>query len=128
MVQPTKDGARDDPTTTLDSRGNRTLQAKAPMRPIPVVVGSEFIEHGLEVRFIDDDEVVETLGANGPHDPLGERVRFRRPRGRPHAPDAEVAQPCIKVAAMIGIPVVNETGAWLGYDINPPWTGSIELD
>jgi hypothetical protein len=108
MVQPTKDGARDDPTTTLDSRGNRTLQAKAPMRPIPVVVGSEFIEHLPEVPLIDDDEVVETVGANGPHDPLGKRVRLGRLRRGSHPGNAQSGQPLVKVPTVIRVPIVNE--------------------
>jgi len=66
------------------------------VRPTAVVVGGKLGEHGLEMRLIDDDEVVETLRPNSPHHPLGHRIRFRRPRRRPYAGDTVVAQSRIK--------------------------------
>jgi hypothetical protein len=52
------------------------------MGPVPVVVIHEDGEDLLEVLLIQDQQPVETLGANGPHKPLSHAVRLRRAKRR----------------------------------------------
>lgn len=78
------------------------------MRSLAVVVVGKFGEHGLQVALIDPDDVVKTFRSNGPHDSLADRVRLRRPWRRSYSRDPQIGQPLVKVAAVIGIPVVDQ--------------------
>ena len=59
------------------------------MRPIAVVVISEFGEHAPKVRLVDHDHMVKTLGPNASHHSLGDRVRLGRLRRDSHPGDAQ---------------------------------------
>ena len=52
------------------------------MRPLRVVVGHVAAKHVLEVASAEDQQPVETLGADGTHEPLRVGVRLRRPNRR----------------------------------------------
>jgi hypothetical protein len=60
------------------------LKVEGPMRPGPVVVLDVDADHALQVTPSEDEDVVETLLTNGAYPVLRERVRLRRPDGRPH--------------------------------------------
>jgi hypothetical protein len=53
-----------------------------------VVVVHELSQHPSEVTLADHDDVIETLSADGFHEPFRDRVHFRRPRWRPDSGDA----------------------------------------
>ena len=47
------------------------------MWPLDVVVGDVLREHGSQVPLIEDEHVVQALGAEGAHHPLGDGVGNR---------------------------------------------------
>ena len=47
-----------------------------------VVVAEELSEQRQQMALVQDDDMVETLLAKGPHYPFRDRVRQRRPVGR----------------------------------------------
>ena len=49
------------------------------MGTIVVVVVDELLQDRHEMALVDHDEVIKTLGANRPHDPLRDRVGVRSP-------------------------------------------------
>ncbi len=107
MVKAAEHRARDHSAGGLRGRDNRTPVLEAAVRSIAVVIVGKFGEHGLQMPLIDHDDVVKTFRSNGPHDPLADRVRLRRPRRRSYSRDPQIGQPLFKVAAVIGIPVVD---------------------
>jgi hypothetical protein len=54
------------------------------MRPVPAVVIDEHLKDSLEVRLVENQELVETLGAYGAHDPLGDPVGLGGASRRPN--------------------------------------------
>ncbi len=78
------------------------------MWSIAIVVINELTDHRTRVTLIDHDQVIEAFGPNGPHDPLGDGVGFRRPWRSPQVGDAWAGRPAGEVATVDGIPVVNE--------------------
>ncbi len=48
------------------------------MRSVAIVVIGELGQHCSQVLFVDDDQVVETLGSDRPHDSLGHRIGVSR--------------------------------------------------
>ncbi len=60
------------------------------------------------MALIDHHQVIKAFGPNDVHDPLADGIGGRRPRRAAHAGDAELCQPLVKVAAIDGIPVVDQ--------------------
>ena len=108
MVQAAQDRARHHPPTGSHAARTGTLQPQAAMRSIAVVVIDELGQHRPQVALVDHDQVVETFGPNCPHDPLGHRIGVRRPKRGPDAGDSQTRQLTIKVAAVNGIPVMDQ--------------------
>ena len=108
VVQAAQDRAGHHSPMGSDAARKETLQAEAAMRPVAIVVAHELLQHRKQVTRVDHDQVVEALGPNCPHDPLGDGVGGRRPRRCPYAGDAQVRQLTVKVTAVNGIPVVDE--------------------
>ena len=57
------------------------------MWSVAIVVIGELSQHRPQMTLVDHDQVIETFGPDGPHDPLGDGVGGRRPRRGPHAGD-----------------------------------------
>jgi hypothetical protein len=57
-------------------------QVEGAVRPLAVVVVDEDAQHLLEVAAVEDQQPVETFGADGSGKPLGDRVRLRCPHRR----------------------------------------------
>ena len=55
--------------------GRRAVER--PVRPVAVVAVDEDAEYALEVAPVENEEPVETLGAGGADEALGDRIRFR---------------------------------------------------
>jgi hypothetical protein len=53
-------------------------EVQGPMRPMAVVVIDELSKDVLQMRLVDDQKPVETLGASGSNEALGHSVRLRR--------------------------------------------------
>ena len=48
-----------------------TLQPEAGMRAVPIVVVGELGQHRPQVLLVNHDQVIETFGPDGSHEPLG---------------------------------------------------------
>jgi hypothetical protein len=78
------------------------------MGSVAIVVIDELGQHRARVTLADQHQVIEAFGPNGPHDPLRDRVGGRCPLRGPHPGDPQTGQPAVEVAAVDGIPVVEE--------------------
>ena len=78
------------------------------MRSLVDVVRDVSLEHSFEVPTIVDQDVVEALPAHGPHEPLCEGIRPRRPDRRSDDPDALGAEHRIERSRELGVPVAQE--------------------
>jgi hypothetical protein len=57
--------------------GEWLVELNAAVRPTLVVMADVLDEHGLEMSLRDNEEVVETVLSDGPHESLGKGVRLR---------------------------------------------------
>ncbi len=94
------------------------------MRSVAIVVIDELGQHGSQVALVDDDQVVEAFGPNGPHDPLGHGIGVRRAWRGPHSADAQTGQLAVEVTAVNGILVVDEVLSLPAPGRRPPETGA----
>ena len=78
------------------------------MRPFAVVVRDVETKDALEVAAVEDQQPVEALRADGAHEPLGDRVRLRRPYRRPHDPDPFAAKEFIEGPAVLGVAIADQ--------------------
>jgi len=65
-------------------------------------------EDVLEVAAVEDQEPVETLGADGANEPLRDRVRLRRSHRRPDDPDAFAAEDLIEGTAVLAATIPDQ--------------------
>jgi hypothetical protein len=72
-----------------------------------VVVVDEDPEDALEVASVHDQQPVETLGADGPDEALGDRVRLRRSHRRPDNLDALAPEDRVEVACELAVAVAD---------------------
>jgi hypothetical protein len=78
------------------------------MWPLLFVVSDVRAEHSLEVPATIDQDVVEALLADGPHDPLRECIRPRCADRGSDDPDALAAEDLIERSRELGVPVAKE--------------------
>ena len=71
------------------------------------VVLDELSEHRLEVPLVADDETVEALVPEGPHDALRDRVRAGCPYRAEQGPDTQPPSPRHEVVTAGGVPVAQ---------------------
>ena len=73
----------DDPSARFRGHrsGDRWGELEAAMGPRLVVMAEVLVEHRFEMSTRDDEEVVEAVLSDGPHEPFGEGVRIRGPIG-----------------------------------------------
>jgi hypothetical protein len=108
VMEPTQDRARDNATGAATDRRGGGLQRQRSVRPLLVVVADELVQDGTQVGLVDDDQMVETLAPQGPHDPFGDRVRPRRSDRRQHSVDAEAPGPLHEVAPVDRVAVPQQ--------------------
>ena len=89
---------------------------------------------------IERDQVVEAFVAEGPHHPLGDRVRPRRSHRREDRLDAQPSRPPDEASTVDGVPVPHEVAgpaapgggldqlappqAAVGWAVTARWTSS----
>ena len=73
-----------------------------------IEVGDLLVQHPLEARLVDDEQMIQTLRPRGSDPALGERVRPRRLRGCPELSHPESSQAPIKRFAIPAVPVTEE--------------------
>ncbi len=70
----------------------RKSRAQRRVRAAPVVVDLEFLHVPPQVAFVQRNQEVETLAADGPYQTLTMGIRLRRPNRRLEDPDAKALQ------------------------------------
>ncbi len=108
MVQATEDGAGADLPAEPPRRRHGGFQTESPVRAILLVVGEKLGQHCSEVLLAEDEQMVETLAAEGAHDPLADRVRVGGLDGRPKTLDADRCRLAGEVGAVDAIAVVDQ--------------------
>ena len=88
--------------------GNCGGQSETAMRSLLTVVLHVRPQDALEVPTPEDEDVIQTLGANGAHEPLGEGVGSRCPDGRSDHPDALALEHLIERPRELRVPVAHE--------------------
>jgi hypothetical protein len=86
----------------------RWLELEGAVRPLAVVVVDVDSQHAFEVTAVQDQQPVKTLGAHGPDETFGDRVRLRRPERRLHDADAFAARDLVGGAAVLAVAVMNQ--------------------
>jgi hypothetical protein len=89
------------------SRFGRDERERA-MRPLRLVVGHVAAKHVLEVASAEDQQPVETLGADGTHEPLRVGVRLRRPNRRLDHLDPFAAEHLVEGGRELAVAVVDQ--------------------
>jgi hypothetical protein len=77
-----------------------------------VVVISEDAKHPREMVAIADQEPVQTLCANGPHEPLRHPVRLRGTKRRAQDLDPLAAKHLVKIGCELLVPIANQEANW----------------
>jgi hypothetical protein len=106
-----QDIASDNPVVA-DSRGHRAgerlVELETAVGPGFVVVADVLGENDLEMSSRDNQQVIETVLSDGPHEPFGKGVRPRRGDRSLYGPDANRGEYRVEAAGELGIPVADE--------------------
>jgi len=86
----------------------RREQLESAVWPVLVVVAPVDAEHVLEMAAAEDEDPIETVGANRAHPPLGEGVCVRRLHWAADYLDALAAEDLIEGVAELRVAIVNE--------------------
>src|SRR5260221_4994064 len=87
-----EDGRRHDAAHVLDGAMDRSVLVERPMSPQLVIVGGILRQNPTQVRFAQDDHMVEALAPDRSDQPFGEAVLPRRAWGDGLVTDAHGAQ------------------------------------
>jgi hypothetical protein len=68
----------------------------------------EDAQHLLAVTAVEDQQPVETFGADGADEPLGDRVRLRSSHRRLDDPDALASEDLIERAAVLAVAITDQ--------------------
>jgi hypothetical protein len=83
------------------------------MRAVAVVVVDEDKEHSLEVAPVENEEPIETLGADGADEALCDRIRLGRPDRCPDDLDAFAVKDGVEVTRELGIAIADQEANWV---------------
>jgi hypothetical protein len=86
----------------------RRFEAERAMRPVALVVGDEATQDVLEMRFVQDQQPVETLRANRAHEALRHAVRLRGPERRTNDLAPNAAKDFVETVRELLVPVANQ--------------------
>jgi len=86
----------------------RCSEGQGSVRPVAVVVVDEDVEEPLEVLLVQDQQPVETLRANGAHEPFRHPVRPRGAKRRANDLNPLASEHPVKVVGEFLVPVANE--------------------
>jgi Glyoxalase/Bleomycin resistance protein/Dioxygenase superfamily len=76
--------------------------------PLAMVVIDEFLEGASKVALAEGYHSIEALVLDGPHEPLGVRVRIGRPKRRLHDVQPGIAQQLSHVPAPLSVTLTNQ--------------------
>ena len=78
------------------------------MRPMSVVMINEDAKHALEMLGIEDQEAVQTFGADRPYETLRHPVRLRRTKRRANHPDPVAAEYLVETGREFLVSIANQ--------------------
>ena len=87
---------------------NRTVAFQRQMGSRAVIILQVLCKHCLEMSFVEDDEMVQTLPAEGPDQPLHVRTLPRRPRRDQLFQCAETRHPIDELGAVNSIAIAQK--------------------
>ena len=86
----------------------RGFLLSALVRTVAVIVLRLLGQHRPQMVLAEDQHVIQALAAKGAHEPLGERVRLRRPHRRPDHPRPVTREDIIECRRELAVPVTDE--------------------
>jgi hypothetical protein len=86
----------------------RRPEVERAMWAVAVVVLDEDAEHAVELAPVEDEEPVETLGADGANEALGDRIRLGRPDRCPDDLDAFTAEDGVEVTRELTVAIADQ--------------------
>jgi hypothetical protein len=116
-----KDAAKSIPPLNCGSRLHRRwrdgqLLLESLVRTGGVVMQDELVQYTAQVRFVQNDDVIETLLAHGSHPTLGKRIGVGCMKRCEQNVDAFRPKGGVKSTGKLGISIVNEK-AGLGFTV-----------
>jgi hypothetical protein len=78
-----------------------------PVRPVTVVVVNEDVEYALKMASVQDQEPVEALRTNGPHEALRDSVRLRSAKRRADDLDPVASEDRVKTTGELLVAVAD---------------------
>ena len=93
------------------------------MGPVFVVMGHEYLENPLKMLLVQNEQPVETLRADGAHEPLGHPVGLRGAKRRANDLDPVTPEHFVKSASEFLVPIANQEAN--GFRSGPPTSKSI---
>jgi len=108
-----EDGRRYDAAHVLDGAMGRSVFVERPMSPQRIVVGSILRQNPTQVRFTQNDYMVDTLAPDRSDQPFGEAVLPRRAWGDGLVADAHGSQSMPDGNAIDLIPIADQVARGL---------------
>jgi hypothetical protein len=93
---------------TTSSLGFRAFLRQPLVRAVTVVVTGVTSKEALEMGFVYDEKVVETLRSDRAHEPLGKSIGIRRPKGRPHDLSSLGREDLVEARHVLGVTIANQ--------------------
>ncbi len=90
------------------------------MWPMAVVMLREDVEDPLKMLVVQDQQPVETLGANGPHKSLRHAIRLRRAKRRANDLQPTASKHLVKTVGEFLVPVPDQEAERLGVFCQRP--------
>ena len=93
------------------------------MGPVFVVMGHEHLENTLKVFLVQNEQPVETLRADGAHEPLGHPVGLRGAERRANDFDPVTPEHVVKLVGEFLVPIANQEAN--GFRAGTPTSRSV---
>jgi hypothetical protein len=108
MMETTEHGSGDDRALDLGRSWDGLLLVEGLMRTRGVVETDKLCDEGAELRFAEDEDVVEQLATERADEALGEGVHVWRSGRRPHHASADRLEDARETLAELRVPVADE--------------------
>src|SRR5436189_6265514 len=108
VMKAAEDGRRYDAAHVLDRAIYRSVLVERPMSPQLIIIGGILRQNPAQVRFAQDNHVVDALASDRSDQPFGEAVLPRRAWGDGLVADAHGAQSARDDSAVDPIPITDQ--------------------
>src|SRR5438876_8481894 len=108
VTKSAEDGRRYDAARVLDGAMDRSVFVERPMSPQLIIIGGILRQNPAQVRFAQDNEMVDALASDRSDQPFGEAVLPRRAWGDGLVADAHGAQSVRDGSTIDAIPIADQ--------------------